>query len=191
MIGRASACVVAVATLSIASPAAAHDGPPFPIVTDRAVGPYVVSVWTDPDTTDDGSAGGQFWVMIAGDDGSSGVPPSTRARVTAAPLTGEGAPHAAAAEPVDGQAGTHFAVLVLDREARFRVRVELEGPLGRAAIDSEVEATYDRRPPPAMLALYLVPFLLVGALWTKFLVRRRQSARAAQASGPRATPGSA
>ena len=29
-----------------------------------------------------------------------------------------------------------------------------------------VDATYDLRPPPDMLAWYLVPFLLAGFLWT-------------------------
>ena len=33
----------------------AHDGPPYPIVSDRVSGPYVVSIWTDPDSTDDGT----------------------------------------------------------------------------------------------------------------------------------------
>src|SRR4051812_31418996 len=31
----------------------AHSGPPFPIVTDQQAGAYRVTVWTDPDATDD------------------------------------------------------------------------------------------------------------------------------------------
>jgi hypothetical protein len=42
----------------------AHAGPPFPIVTDAVRGPYTISIWTDPDATDDGSSGGQFWVVL-------------------------------------------------------------------------------------------------------------------------------
>ena len=49
--------------------AAAHSGPPYPIVTERAVGRYVVSIWTEPDATDDRSAGGQFWVVFHEADG--------------------------------------------------------------------------------------------------------------------------
>jgi len=45
-------------------PLHAHDGPPFPIVSEHTAGAYAVSVWTDPDTTDDGTAGGQFWVVL-------------------------------------------------------------------------------------------------------------------------------
>jgi len=37
-----------------------------------------------------------------------------------------------------------------------------------------VEATYDLRPAPALLAVYLLPFLLVGFLWTKRLLQRRR-----------------
>src|SRR4029453_4395549 len=37
-------------TLAVASPVVfAHDGPPFPILSDRVAGPYLVSIWTDPD----------------------------------------------------------------------------------------------------------------------------------------------
>ncbi len=29
--------------------AAAHNGPPFPIITDQRVGPCIISLWTHPD----------------------------------------------------------------------------------------------------------------------------------------------
>jgi hypothetical protein len=45
--------------------------------------------------------------------------------------------------------------------------------LGRATIDSRVDATYDLRPAPYMIAWYLFPFVLVGFLWTRLLLRRR------------------
>ena len=50
----------------------------------------------------------------------------------------------------------------MDHEGPYEVRVDVDGPLGPAAIDSRVDATYDLRPPPYMLAWYLVPFLLAG-----------------------------
>jgi len=31
------------------SPASAHNGPPFPIVMDRRIGPCIISVWAHPD----------------------------------------------------------------------------------------------------------------------------------------------
>ena len=61
--GVGTATLAAVLLLA-ASLAEAHDGPPFPIVSDHVAGPYRISVWTDPDATDDGSPGGQFWVIV-------------------------------------------------------------------------------------------------------------------------------
>ena len=61
----------------------------------------------------------------------------------------------------------------MDHEGRFRVRVTIAGPLGSAVRRRDVDATYDLRPPPAMIAVYLLPFLLVGFLWVKLLWRRR------------------
>ncbi len=58
------AVLATVATLALAAPAVAHSGPPYPVVSNQVAGPYRLSVWTDPDATDDGSAGGQFWVTI-------------------------------------------------------------------------------------------------------------------------------
>ena len=60
-----------------------HSGPPYPILSDKVAGPYLISIWTDPDTTDDGSAGGQFWIRIHLAGGGE-VPPETRATVSIA-----------------------------------------------------------------------------------------------------------
>jgi hypothetical protein len=154
----------------------AHDGPPYPIVTDRVAGAYRVAVWTDPDTTDDGSAGGQFWVRLERAAGTEPLPPSTRARVAVRALDRAGLEVQATAEPVRGDVTNQFAGLVMDHEGRFAVRVIVDGPLGTAAIDAEVEATYDTRPPPILLLVYLAPFVLVGLLWARLLVRRRAAA---------------
>ena len=41
-----------------------HSGPPYPIIEDRIVGPYQIALWADPDTTDDQSAAGKFWITL-------------------------------------------------------------------------------------------------------------------------------
>lgn len=151
----------------------AHDGPPFPIVSNQAAGPYVVSVWTDPDATDDGAAGGQFWVMVKAGAAGADVPAGTRATVTIAPLDRPGDPRVGTTEPVGRDIGRQFVALVMDHEGRFSVRVVVDGPLGEATVESDVDATYDSRPPPAMLFLYLAPFVLVGGLWLRAMSRRR------------------
>ena len=55
----------------------------------------------------------------------------------------------------------------------FPVRVTIDGLLGPAAVEAEVDATYDLRPPPGLVVVYLVPFVAVGFLWLKLLLRRR------------------
>ena len=158
-----------------------HSGPPFPILSDKAAGPYLISIWTDPDATDDGSAGGQFWIRIhlaGGED----APPGTQATVSIAPVNRPSTGQTAAAAPVRGNITNQFAALVMDHEGSFRVLVSIDGPRGRETVDASVDATYDLRPPRAMLLIYLVPFVLVGLLWGRLLMRRR-AVRKSQRAG--------
>jgi hypothetical protein len=159
------------------TPAWAHDGPPFPIVSDRVLGAYLVSVWTDPDTTDDGSPGGQFWVTLSRRGGAD-LPEATRAAVAVRPLDRPGPERRAEASPVRGDIGNQFAGVVMDHEGRFAVTVTIAGPLGDATVGAEVDATYDLRPPPYLLLVYLMPFLVVGLLWGRLLLRRWRVSRA-------------
>ena len=121
------------------APARAHTGPPFPIVTSRVTGSYEVSVWTDPDSTDDGSAAGRFWVTLKPSNGAM-LPDYTRVSVAISP--------AGANDPAH-----RFAALVMDHEGRFHVRVTIDGPLGPGEVEADVDATYDLRPPPLMIAI--------------------------------------
>jgi hypothetical protein len=152
----------------------AHSGPPFPILSDRTAGAYRISIWTDPDATDDGTAAGQFWVVLEASDRTSPIPAGTQASVAIHPLDRDGPTREGRAQPVNDSVTRQFAALLLDHEGRFGVRVTVDGPLGRAAVDSQVDATYDLRPAPGLIVLYLVPFALVGALWVKVLLHRRQ-----------------
>jgi hypothetical protein len=153
---------------------AAHSGPPYPIVSDRVSGPYSISIWTDPDATDDGAAGGQFWVVVETARGDE-VPASTRATISIRPLDRAEPARHARAEPVRADVGNQFAALNLDHEGPFAVEVTVDGPLGRTTIEARADATYDLRPPPYMLAWYLLPFVLAGLLWAKLLMRRRRA----------------
>jgi hypothetical protein len=169
---RARAAALAVLVTVSSAVVGGHDGPPFPILSDGAAGPYVVSIWTDPDTTDDGSPGGQFWVRLNVPRASE-LPQGTRATVTIRPVSRDGAELSRAAEPVRGDATNQFAALVMDHEGRFAVRVTIEGPLGQASVEAEVDATYDTRPAAILLLVYLLPFVAVGLLWGRLLMRRR------------------
>lgn len=155
----------------------AHSGPPFPIVTSRVAGPYSISIWTDPDTTDDGRAAGQFWVEVASTDRSAAIPSGTQATVMIRPLDRDGPPREQRAEPVNGSVARQFAALMIDHEGPFAVHVSVDGPLGRGDVDSQVSATYDARPAPWLISVYLIPFVGVGVLWVKALMRRRTASR--------------
>ena len=178
MTGRTTRAWTLALAVAAAAPAgvAAHSGPPYAVVTQQAAGPYRLSLWTDPDSTDDRTPGGQFWVVIEpGREGA--VPPATRARVAIRPLDREAdAPFVeAAAEPVDGDVTRQYAGLVMDHEGPFDVRVIVAGPWGGASVSARVQATYDLRPPLPLLGVYLLPFLAVGFLWTYRLLRRRRA----------------
>jgi hypothetical protein len=163
------------ALLGAARPAGAHDGPPYPIISNQLFGAYRISVWTDPDTTDDGTPGGQFWVMIDPADAGTPLPPDLRAQVTVRSLDRPGDALTASATPISSDPSRQFAALLMDHEGRFSVRVEVESVAGRVSMDSEVQATYDLRPSRLVLVVYLIPFLLVGFLWTMLLIRRRRA----------------
>jgi hypothetical protein len=165
--------VIAAATLTAAA-GEAHSGPPFPVVSGQLVGAYEVSIWTDPDATDDGSAGGQFWVIVRPADGAVSLPSETRVIVSVDPVRG-GVTQQGTAKPVNSDVSRQFVALVMDHEGRYVTRASIDGPLGAADVSAEVDATYDLRPSPSMVVIYLMPFVLIGFLWTKLLLRRRQS----------------
>jgi hypothetical protein len=155
----------------------AHSGPPYPIVEDRIVGAYQVSLWTDPDATDDQSAAGKFWITLRPARAGQSIPVDTRVDVSIRPLDRPGGERTARAEPINRDAGRQFAALVMDHEGPFAVHVTVDGALGPGALDSNVDATYDLRPRPALIALFVLPFLLIGFVWGKLLIKRRMHAR--------------
>ncbi len=155
----------------------AHSGPPFPIVTDRRVGAYQISIWTDPDATDDRSPAGQFWVMLQPAPSGGPVPAGTRVDVTIKAVDRQGDEQAGRAAPVNGDMARQFVALVMDHEGPYGIRVAIDGPLGRADVEASTDATYDLRPRPILTVVFVMPFLVVGFIWGKLLIRRRMHAR--------------
>jgi hypothetical protein len=155
----------------------AHSGPPFPIVTDRRVGAYQISIWTDPDATDDRSAAGQFWVMLRPARSGGSIPAGTHVDVAIKAADRQGAEQAGRAAPVNAEVAKQYVALVMDHEGPYGVRVVIDGPLGRAEVEASTEATYDLRPRPILIVVFVMPFVLVGLVWGKLLIRRRMHAR--------------
>ncbi|HEX8027998.1 MAG TPA: hypothetical protein VF491_06035 [Vicinamibacterales bacterium] len=152
----------------------AHSGPPYPIVSNQIVGAYDLSIWTDPDATDDGTPAGRFWLVLESAKKGVAMPADTRATVEIRPLDRQGSPLSGTASPEQGSASRQYITLLMDHEGPFGVRLTVDGPLGRADVEAQVDATYDARPAQYLIAVYLFPFLAIGAIWVKVLLRRRR-----------------
>jgi hypothetical protein len=163
---RLFSCVFVFFLSSWPGRALAHSGPPFPIVSDQSVHGYTVSVWTDPDVTDDEIRAGRFWVTVS--PGASSVVVSVK------PLDRAGETKASTAEAVNGDRQRYYTALRLDHEGRFGVHVDIDGSRGPATVDAYTDATYDLRPRPALTVLFVLPFLLVGFVWGKLLIKRKR-----------------
>lgn len=155
----------------------AHSGPPFPIVNDHVFGAYSVSVWTDPDATDDQTAAGKFWVTVQPASRGTALPESTQVHVSVTPLDRAGQQRSVSAERLSGDVRRQFAALLLDHEGPYGVHVTIDGPLGRANVDATTDATYDLRPRPMLTVLFVAPFVLVGFVWGKLLIKRKMAVR--------------
>jgi hypothetical protein len=154
--------------LPAAGPARAHQGPPFPILMDQPAGPYVASVWTDPDV-----GTGIFFVVLEPSAGTS-LPERTRVRIGVQPVTGRLPEVVYTAEAQSTRQETRFFTEVsFDRQEMWKVRVLLDGSGGGGELATEVEATPDGTIGPIALIIYPLPFLAVGFLWLKAALRRR------------------
>ena len=147
--------------------AAAHEGPPYPILVDKTLGPCVLSVWADPDV----GTGTFFFILEPA--GGGRVPEDVRVEVGVRPLTGRLPEAVYRAEREDQGGRVQFKALVpFDAEERWRVRVRVESAQGGGEAETDVEVT-----PPGYgrwdLLLYLLPFAAVGALWLRAVVKRR------------------
>ncbi|MGC9946867.1 MAG: hypothetical protein ABSF64_10905 [Bryobacteraceae bacterium] len=154
--------------LAMAFPAAAHNGPPFPIITDRSVGPCVISLWTHPDV-----GIGTFWIMVDPPPGGA-IPKHLRFEIGVQPVSGRLPEKRYAARP-DNQRGQvqYYVEAPFDAQEVWRVRLLLDSSAGHAETGATVEVT-----PPGLgrwdLLWYASPFAAVAFLWFRALVRKRK-----------------
>ena len=148
----------------------AHDGPPFPLIVDQRVGPWIVSVWTDPDV-----GAGTFFVMPSAAAGGA-VPEDLKVQVSVQPVSGRlpEVTYSAAREDLRNQL-QYKSVVQFDAQEMWKVRVHLSSSQGEGEVSGTVEAT-----PPGLgrwdLLVYLLPFLAIGFLWLMAIIRKRQKA---------------
>jgi hypothetical protein len=166
--------IVMLVALCVATPARAHLGPPYPIMQDRKVGPYTVSVWANPDT-----GIGSFFVVIAPPKGGA-VPSDMKVQVAVQPVSGRlsekayGAWRESLRDRVEFKADVPF-----DKEEEWRVRILLASAEGEGETDTNVQVT-----PPGLgrwdLLLFALPFLGVGALWFKAMSTKLENRKRAR-----------
>jgi hypothetical protein len=151
-----------------AVPAWAHQGPPFPILMDTPAGPWVASVWTDPDV-----GKGIFYVVLDPPAGKI-LPERTTVRIGLRPASGR-LPEVIYTAEAQGSGGEtrYYTEVHFDRQEMWKVRVLLDGSQGSHELATEVEATPDGTIGPIALVIYPLPFLAVGFLWLKAALRRR------------------
>jgi len=152
--------------LAIALPAGAHNGPPFPIIVDRHVGPYLISLWTHPDV-----GIGMFWVML---EPPTRLTQDLKIQIGVQPVSGRLPEKRYAARLDSSSAQEQYIVEVpFDAQELWRVHVLLDSSSGHGESTATVEVT-----PPGLgrwdLLLYASPFAAVAFLWIRALARRRR-----------------
>jgi hypothetical protein len=157
--------------LGFSAHAFAHEGPPYPIIVDKNVGPCVLSVWSDPDV-----GTGTFFFILEPVPGGQ-LPDDIRIDIGVRPTSGRLPEAVYAAEREDQSGRVQFKALVpFDAEELWRVRVSLQSAQGGGETTTDVEVT-----PPGYgrwdLLIYLIPFAAIGALWLRAIVKGRSRSR--------------
>jgi hypothetical protein len=153
--------------------ASAHEGPPYPILVDKMIGPCLVSVWADPDV-----GVGTYFIILDPPQGGT-LPEDVTVEIGVQPVSGRLAEARYNAEREALRGRTQFkAEIPFDAQERWLTRIFLKSSQGGGEASVEVEVT-----PPGYgrwdLLLYLFPFLAVGFLWLKAFLRRRSRNKAA------------
>ncbi|MGB7751203.1 MAG: hypothetical protein WCF88_06590 [Candidatus Acidiferrales bacterium] len=150
------------------SPLGAHNGPPFPIISDKRVGPVVVSLWTHPDV-----GTGLFYVIVDAPPGGA-IPADLKIEIGVRPVTGRLAEvtYPMKLETLRGQV-VYRADAQFDQQELWQVRMIVKSSAGDGEASADVEVT-----PPGYgrwdLLLFSLPFLGVGFLWFRVMMRKRK-----------------
>jgi hypothetical protein len=151
--------------------AKAHNGPPFPIITDKQIGSVKIAVWTHPDI-----GLGTFFVLVDPLPGTS-IPNDLKIDLGIQPTSNRLPEVVYAMQRDNGRGEVQYnAQVEFDKQDFFKVRVHVESPTGSGEVSSQVEAT-----PQGFgrwdLLFYLAPFLFVAALFYHGVRKRKKLAR--------------
>lgn len=163
-------CILGLSFVALcATPARAHEGPPYPVMVDKEVGPYKLSLWADPDV-----GTGTFFVIFDPPVYRSETDP--RVSIEVWPVTQRLEPVRYAGERQPDRA---YKVRVeFDREEQWNVKLHVEGTPGTGEVSFDVPVT-----PPGYgrwdLLVYFTPFGLLGLLWVAVVIKKRKLQAAA------------
>lgn len=165
--------------LTLPTLASAHNGPPFPIIENRKVGPCIVALWTHPDV-----GTGAFYVFVEPAPGGA-IPNDLKIEIGVQPITGRLPETFYEAQRVKSRGQVQYnAQAAFDRQELWRVRLVVQSSQGGGEATAQVEVT-----PPGFgrwdLLFFLLPFLFVAFLWFRGIsrLRRRRNAQLRKESG--------
>jgi hypothetical protein len=159
-------------------PAAAHNGPPFPIIENKEMVGCKIALWTHPDV-----GTGTFFVLVDPLPGGK-VPDDLKIKIGVQPATNRllEVVYQAKREVSHGQVQFNVSAQ-FDRQELWRVHLMVESPQGTDEAVTQVEVT-----PPGYgrwdLLLYSLPFLAVALLWFRGITRGRRRKQMAQHPAP-------
>jgi hypothetical protein len=148
-------------------PAGAHNGPPFPIIEGKRVGPCIVALWTHPDV-----GVGTFFVILDPLPGGS-IPADLKIEIGVQPLTGRlpEVRYSMQRENLRGQV-QYGTQVNFDADEIWRIHLIVHSAMGEGEAYATVEAT-----PPGLgrwdLLFFLTPFLGAGFLWFRAATRKK------------------
>lgn len=153
--------------------ASAHEGPPYPIIVDKNVGSYLVSVWGDPDV-----GIGTFFVILEPTEGHT-LPEDIKIEISVQPVIERlSESHYTAARDESSRQVQYKVEVPFDRQELWRLRFTLQSSQGMEEISTEVEVT-----PPGYgrwdLLIYIFPFAAIGFLWLRAVLRSRSQKKQA------------
>lgn len=158
--------------LACTSLAQAHEGPPYPVIVDLPMATFQFSAWADPDV-----GIGTFYAWTEPVEGGT-LPTDTQMQILVQPSDGR-IPEAAypmhPARSADNQQ-QFIAKVPLETEETWRIHFVVQSEQGGGEAEAEVPVTPPGYGPLIDFPLFLFPFLAVGFLLVKAVIKSRSRA---------------
>jgi len=163
---------------TLAGVARGHDGPPYPVVVDRPFAGRTLSIWADPDV-----GIGTFYLYVEPEQGAEEA--MLPLEIHAIPGNSRWTESSAEAKPASKN-DAYQLIGEIAFEARGPWTVRFTHPASGEELTLEIEVTPPGSFGPIDILWFAFPFLALGFLWVKGVMRQRRYARGAgQPSIPR------